>query len=261
VRYLRLYLNFLRFSFGRALEFRFDFTLKIIMDCGYYAMHLSIYKILYQNTQSLAGWREDQALVFISSVLLIDAIQMTIFASNMWMVPVLINRGDLDVYLTRPVSTLFFVSLRDFAANSFVNLLIALGIFGYTLTQLQTPFTTLELLGYLGLVVNGLLLWFALQMIFLIPVFWTQSSKGFQDIFFSMGLAMERPDLIYRGALRVLFTFVLPFGAIASMPARWFFGPETPYLLPHVIGLTVVFWGIMLWLWNQGLKAYSSASS
>ena len=45
----------------------------------------------------------------------------------MWWLPMLINRGDLDYYLVRPVSTLFFVSFRDFAANSFVNLVIATG--------------------------------------------------------------------------------------------------------------------------------------
>lgn len=261
MRYLRLYLNFVRFSIGRAMEFRFDFTLKIIMDICYYVMHLSIYQILYQSTSTLAGWREDQAMVFIASVLMLDAIQMTILASNIWMFPVLINRGDLDVYLTRPVSTLFFISLRDFAANSFINLVIACGIFIYTLTRLQTPFGVWELLGYLLLILNGLILWYALQMLFLIPVFWTQSGRGFIDIFYSLNLSMERPDLIYRGALRFIFTLALPFGVVASMPARWFFGPAEATLLPHILGVTLFFIGFMLWLWKLGLKAYSSASS
>lgn len=251
----------MRFSFGRAMEFRFDFFLKIIMDCFYYAMHLSIFKILFTNTATLAGWREDQGMVFIASVLLVDAIHMTVFASNMWMIPFLVNRGDLDVYITRPISTLFFVSLRDFAANSFVNLLIALAIFVTVLARLETPYAWWELLGYLALIINGVLLHYVIQMLFTIPVFWTQSSKGFNDVFFSLGLAMERPDLIYRGALRFIFTFVFPMGVIASMPARWFFGPETPYLTLHLFGVTAFMWGVMLLCWRRGLRAYSSASS
>lgn len=261
MRYLRLYLHFVRFSFGRAMEFRFDFTLKIIMDCFYYAMHLSIFSILYSNTSTLAGWSKDQGMVFMASVLLVDALHMTIFASNMWMVPFLVNRGDLDVYITRPVSTLFFISLRDFAANSFVNLLIAIGIFATMITRLQLDYTWGAFLGYLLLILNGVLLHYVLQMIFIIPVFWTQSSKGFNDVFFSLGLAMERPDLIYRGGLRFLFTFIFPMGVIASMPARWFFGPNTPYLTAHLLGVTLVMWIGMLTLWRFGLRAYSSASS
>ena len=261
MKYLRLYLHFVRFSFGRAMEFRFDFSLKIIMDCFYYVMHLSIFKILFNNTSTLAGWTEDQGMVFISSVLLIDAIHMTLFASNMWNIPFLVNRGDLDVYITRPVSTLFFISLRDFAANSFINLLIASAIFITTLSRLQVDYSFFNLLGYIALIINGVLLHYVMQMLFIIPVFWTQSNKGFNEIFFSLGLAMERPDLIYRGFVRIIFTFVIPMGLVASLPARWFFGPHTPYLTLHLLGITAVMWGLMLFFWKRGLRAYSSASS
>ena len=261
MRYLRLYLHFLRFSFSRAMEFRLDFTFKIIMDCLFYFVNLSFYKIIFLSTPMLAGWGQDQAMVFVSSYLLIDAMHMTVFASNMWWLPFFINRGDLDTYLTRPVSTLFFISLRDFAANSFVNLIIAVGIFGYCLSQLQMPYTTLELLSYFGLILNGWLLHYVLQMIFIIPVFWTQSGKGFNDFFFSMGMAIERPDLVYKGWLRRLLTLILPFGLIVSFPARVFFGPETPHLLLHLFGISMLFWVIMLGMWKKGLKAYSSASS
>ena len=66
--------------------------------------------------------------VFLAGIFMSDALHMTIFANNMWMLPILINKGDLDYYLVRPVSPLFFLSLRDFAANSFLNLVIASGI-------------------------------------------------------------------------------------------------------------------------------------
>ena len=243
------------------MEFRLDFFFKIVMDCLYYGVNLSFFKILFLSSPTLAGWSEDQAMVFVSSYLLVDALHMTVFASNMWWLPFFVNRGDLDTYLTRPVSTLFFISLREFAANSFVNLLIALGIFAYFLGQLAIPFTLGQLLFYLALILNGWLLHYVLQMIFIIPVFWTQSSKGFNDFFFSMGMATERPDLIYRGWLRKLLTVVLPFALICSFPARLFFGTESEGLLGHVLAVTVVLWGFMLLMWRKGLRAYSSASS
>ncbi len=261
MRYLRLYAHFLRFSFSRAMEFRLDFTFKIVMDCCYYAVNLSFFKLLFLATPTLAGWSEDQAMVFVASFLMVDALHMTVFASNMWWIPFSINRGDLDGYLVKPVSTLFFVSVREFAANSAVNLLIAAGIFAWALGNLQAPFTGAQLLGYLLLLVNGVLLHYVLQMLFTIPVFWTQSAKGFNDFFFSMGHATERPDLIYRGLLRRLLTLVLPFSLIASFPARLFFGPHEPGLLLHLVAVSACMWALMLTMWRQGLKAYTSASS
>jgi ABC-2 type transport system permease protein len=261
VRYLRLYIHFLRFSFSRAMQFRLDFCFKIIMDLFFYGINIAFYKVIFLNTPSLAGWSEDQVMVFVSSYLLIDALHMTIFASNMWWLPFYINRGDLDSYLTRPISTLFFISLRDFAANSFVNLIVAIGLFAWALTNLRMSFSFFELLFYLGLILNGWLLHYVLQMIFIIPVFWTQSNRGFNDFFFSMGVSIERPDLIYKGALRWILTVALPFSLIVSFPARLFFGPHTPHLLTHLIAVSLLMWFIMLWMWNKGLKAYSSASS
>lgn len=60
---------------------------------------------------------------------------MTLFSNNLWWLSTYVNRGDLDYYLVRPVSSLFFVSLRDFAANSFVNLLMACSLLAWTITN------------------------------------------------------------------------------------------------------------------------------
>jgi ABC-2 type transport system permease protein len=259
VRYLRLYLYFLRFSFSRALEFRVDFFFRIIMDSVYYLVNLGVYKVLFLATPVLAGWTEDQARVFVASYLLIDALHMTFFSSNMWWLPFLINRGDVDYYLVRPVNPLFFLSLREFAANSMINLFMAVGIFIWALSELQTPFTALGLAGYVLLILNGFVLHYVLQMLFIIPAFWVEGGKGFNDFFISMNIVVERPDRIFRGALRLLLTTALPFALIASFPARVFFGE--PELLLHLFVVTAGAWAVMLWLWQRGLRAYASASS
>ena len=127
-RYLSLYLHFLRFSFSRAMEFRLNFFFRVVMDIVYYAVNLAFFSIIYQHTSLLGGWTLDQVYVFVCGFLFVDALHMTVFANNHWWLPLFINRGDLDYYLVRPVSSLWFLSLRDFAANSFLNLVIAGGL-------------------------------------------------------------------------------------------------------------------------------------
>lgn len=260
-RYFRLYLHFLRFSFSKAMEFRLDFTFKIIMDILYYAVNIMFFKVIFLHTPLLAGWGEDQMMVFVASYILVDALCMTVFSSNMWWLPHHINRGDLDFHLIRPVSSLFFLSLKDFSANSFMNLLIAGGIFTYSLINYSTPFTLLELLLLLALLINGALIYYCCQMLLILPVFWTQSSRGFIDLFFSMGIAMERPDRIFKGWLRVVFTVFLPFTLIASFPVRLFLEKFDWLTFFHLMAVTAGLWMLMLFVWKKGLRAYSSASS
>jgi ABC-2 type transport system permease protein len=261
MRYLRIYFYFLRFSFSKALEFRVDFTFRIIMDAIFYIVNIGFYKILYSHTSTLAGWREDQIMVFICSYLMIDALYMTFFSSNMWWLPTFINRGDLDFYLIRPVSSLFFLSLREFSANSLFNLIISFGLMFWALIHYQDPIHPLALIGYFLLLINGSGLHYIIQMFMILPVFWTQSPRGFNDLFFSLGVAMERPDRIYKGWLRILFCFVMPFALIVSFPARLFFESFNSFIFLHLLVISICFWSLLLYLWKIALKNYSSASS
>ncbi len=106
-RYIKLYAHFLRFSFSRAMEFRFDFFFRIFMDILYYGINIGFYKIIFSHTTALAGWNEPQTMVFVAGFLVVDAINMTVFANNLWMITDYINKGELDYYLLRPVMKLF----------------------------------------------------------------------------------------------------------------------------------------------------------
>ena len=77
MRYLRIYLNFLRFSASRAMQFRAELGFRIVMDIAFYAIFLAFYKIIFSHTPSLGGWTEAQAMIFVSGFMVVDALQMT----------------------------------------------------------------------------------------------------------------------------------------------------------------------------------------
>ena len=68
LRYVRLYLYFLRFSFSRALQFRLDFFFRVGMDIIFYAVNLAFFSLLFAHTGTLGGWSMDQVLVFVGGV-------------------------------------------------------------------------------------------------------------------------------------------------------------------------------------------------
>lgn len=261
LRYLRLYLAFISFSFGRAMEFRLDFLFRILMDIIYYAVNIAFFKVLFNHTALLGGWTEPQVMIFISTYLVVDGINMTVFSNNLWWLPTIVNKGDLDYYLVRPVSSLFFVSVRDFAANSFMNLVIAVGIFIWCMVHYDAPLTAPQILLHLALIVSGTSLYYAMHMLFLMQVFWTHSSKGAASMFFIFTRFMERPDRIYVGIPRLILTTVLPFALIASYPSRLLLEGFEWSIFCHIVVVTLCAWTLLLWLWQRCLRAYSSASS
>jgi ABC-2 type transport system permease protein len=260
-RYLRLYLHFLEFSFVKAMEFRLDFFMRIVMDIIYYAVNIGFFRVIYAHTPSLGGWNESQTMLFVSIFLLIDAIQMTVFTSNLWSLPAKVTTGSLDYYLTRPVSSLFFLSLQEFAASSVVNVLIVFGIVIWALGLNSAVVTPGSLVLLTLLVINGVLLYFLIAMAFIIPVFWTHSGRGFAETFYLFTRFMERPDRIFTGTMRLFTTVLLPCSLVASFPARLFLEGFDWGVFLHLIGVTCLFALSIRWVWAKGLAAYSSASS
>jgi ABC-2 type transport system permease protein len=261
LRYLRLYGAFLRFAFGRAVQFRLDFFFRVFMDVLWYAQYLFFFDVLYAHTPTVGGWTREQGFVFTGALFVVDALQMTVFANSLWAVPTLINGGDLDYHLVRPVSSLFMASLRDFAVNSFVNLLMAVGVLVYALASYSQPLPAAHVALFALLLLAGVLVHYVLHMLSVIPVFWTQSGTGFRELFWTFDPAMARPVDVYRGWMRRVLTTVLPLGVIVSFPCRVLFEGPSLSLVAHVLAVTAIGLGVVALLWRRGLRVYGSASS
>ncbi len=260
-RYLRLYLYFLRFSFSKALQFRADFFFRIGMDVVFYVVNILFYDVIYTHTDLIGGWSREQMTVFVGGFLLIDALNMTVFADNLSNISFLVNRGDLDYYLVRPVSSLFFLSLREFAASSFVNLLTAAGILAAAIVSYHGPKPPGKVVLFILLIVNGTYLRYLVRMLTVIPVFWIHSNRGLELTFYHFVRFLERPDTIFTGAIRIILVTVLPFSLMASFPARILLEEFSWKLVLHIMTVTLLMSMAVALFWKKGLDAYSSASS
>ena len=96
LRYLRLYGAFLRFAFGRAVQFRLDFFFRVFMDVLWYAQYLFFFDVLYAHTPTIGGWTREQGLVFTGALFGVDALQMTDFVKNRCTSPSLPSSSSRD---------------------------------------------------------------------------------------------------------------------------------------------------------------------
>lgn len=260
-RYLRLYLHFLRFSFGRAAQFRLDFGFRVLMDLLWYAQYLVFFAVLTDHAPTVGGWDRDRMRVFAGALFVVDALQMTFVANNLWGFPFLVNKGDLDYHLVRPVSTLFMAGFREVAVSSFVNLLCAVGVLAWALGAYPEPLPAATVVLFAGLLVVGLFTHFALHLLALTPVFWTESSRGLRDVFWTLDQYTARPVGVYRGFVRRVLTTLIPLGVIVSFPCRVVFEGPSLGVVAHTVGAAVGAFAVLVVVWRRGLRAYGSASS
>jgi ABC-2 type transport system permease protein len=260
-RHLRLFLYCVRFSCSRAMAFRLDFFFRMSMDLTYYAANIVLFQLIYHHTSLLGGWTANQIMVFVGAYLVIDAVFMTLFSNNMWWLPQFVNRGDLDYYLIRPASTLFFLSIREFSANAFINLIMAVSILIWAILECEQDFILIDYVSFVIFLGIGSFLHYLSNLLFLTPVFWMHSARGLGLVWFTFSRFIERPDRIFTGVTRVLLTTCVPFSLMASFPARLFLEGFDWRLAIHLVIVTILFFVLTLIAWNLGLRHYTSASS
>jgi ABC-2 type transport system permease protein len=235
------------------------------MDTCFYAANFGIFKVIFLHSDELGGWNEAQVMVFMSVYFVVDAINMIFISSGMWNFPKIVNKGELDYYLLRPVSTLFFLTFREINLASVINLFMALGILVWAVLRLtndpglnhhEASFWML----LLGILFGSFFLW-AFQVLVTLPVFWTHSVEGLRGLFYNALILSERPDGIFTGWTRKTLSTVLPYSLIASFPARLFLDQNWQGSFIHLLVMVLLFSLVLRFGWQKGLRAYSSASS
>ena len=258
-RYIRIYLNFLRFAASKAMQFRSELLFRVVMDLLFYSVFMAFYEILYSHTEKIGTWNRSQALVFISGYLVVDALQMTFFADMYHSFTLLYREGALDHYLTKPISSWFFVGFRYINFGSLLNVGIAVSILIWALSQYQGTLSWQAYLVYAVLLSASAFLYFLVIFALLMTVFWTESTDGAISMYFECVNFASRPHHIFKGFVKTLLLTIVPFSVFASIPAQALFDNVGWLSVLHEFGVILLFLGLNLWLWRLGLKRYGSA--
>lgn len=259
-KYLDVYAVQIKNNWVREAVYRSNFLTSVLTDLVWIGVEFSLFGVIYLNVPTLAGWSRDQVYFFLGIFFASDALFTTFFASNYWRFSDLVNKGELDILLTKPVHPLFLALTRWQQLTAIFNLLLGLGI-------------TLKFAGPAGFAGGwrwfllpiwlgvGLLTPLLVRFTFSICVFWTERSWAFARMYYQLFQFATKPDAIYPKAIRYAILTILPFAFIGSVPARALLhgldGGE--YLL--IASVLTGFFVVNAVLWRRGLSRYQSASS
>lgn len=257
--YLSVYRKFVSTAFTQASSFRVSFFLIIIMDLFFYFSTLASVTFIYDHVEYIGIWQKPQLMFFISFMLTLDWLHMTLFSESFWMMGEHIRTGSLDFILLRPIHSIFSVFFRHFRPATMLNGAVAIFFlvkYGVALnlsplSWILTPF----------LMILGLTLLVIMEIIISVAMFWIVEGLGINFLRMQMQQLSRWPDFIYAALTRKVLTIILPVLLIGSGPVRFLYDHGDFKLLIGLMIAIIVSWKVMLILWNFGLKKYDSASS
>jgi len=261
-RNLRFIWLLIKMKLSRMMVFRFNFFMVFFADGTLFLMQLLAFEAIYSQVDSIGGWNRGQTIIFVGTFSIINALNMLVYFFGIVDLPDKIKRGELDQYLTKPVSPLLRLTFENINPGSGLLVVLSVMIVMYGVSAAGINVSFILALGYTSLVLLMTLLWYDLMLIIRSLAFLVLSAEGIQRLVEQfLELNLRIPGVLYKGIFKILFYFLLPYGIMSTIPTQF---------ITHSIGLggiitalaiVVFFTAFAIWLWKFGLKNYKSAGS
>lgn len=259
-KYANLYFAFFKASLQADLEYRANFTLRIVTDIFWYGAQVFTFEVLYRHTKFIGHWNLEQTRVFLGVLFLVDAIYMVLLNDNLERFSEKIRKGDLDLLLVKPVQSQFMMSFQRVGTANIANFLMAVAWFFWSLSNLP-DFSTPRLLWLLIMIPCGFMYIYFFRFMFACTAIIFTRSENLQFIWYNIYKLGTRPDSIYASWMKYILLTVIPVALIASVPARVLMDEPSPWLILWSLCFAPTLIYISTRFWKYCLKFYSSASS
>jgi len=260
MRYLNLWLRFAHFSLMQNLEYKANFLVDMVVEIGWSLVTLFAIEIIFYTVDSIAGWSKGEIVLVYAFYRLSSAITTIFLRKNIFRFPLLINSGEFDLYLTKPVDPLFMAMFRMVSLDRLIQVVTSIFVFMYGFSLLSYSFGMTEIVGIIILVPVVGLIRLCLEIITVTPVFWLQKLENIYDVIFTFFTPARFPRQAYPALFVFIFTYIYPVLFVGAIPVEIVF-KKAIHLIPVTFLVAVILFIFMRLFFKRALKAYASASS
>ena len=260
-RYLRLFLVQLRMSVLAALQYRVGFFTDGVLGVLWALVGVLPLMVALDHRSDVVGWNAADLAVLTGCFTIVHGIFAAFLQPALLQSMEHIRAGTLDYLLLRPVDALFSCLTTSFSIWSVLECVAGLVLIAGGLFVAGAVPEPQALLQAAAVMLSGLIALYALGVLALCLSFralQVENLTYFMEAVLDFG---RWPVSVFRGLLRVLFTYVIPLALMTTGPALALLGrPDLGNTIAALATAFVLFLAARL-AWAQSLRAYTSASS
>lgn len=260
MRLIRILGAIFSLSVRRELAFRTNLLFQLATTAISIAAEVATLGIVYTQTQTLAGWRQGDAFVLLGTFQVMGALLNTFISPNVSWFSDQVKDGKLDSLLLQPLPSIFQASLGSCSPLGLVQGVLGCIVIALGLGSASIHLTLIGLVAWLLLLICGIVIMWAFRVLIACIAFWAPGVE-LDVIYHAVWQFGRYPVSIYHQPLRLLLTYILPVAFIATFPAQALTRGIDPLLVALGILLSTLAGGLVLTVWQAGLRRYTSATS
>ncbi|MEK6896971.1 MAG: ABC-2 family transporter protein, partial [Nanoarchaeota archaeon] len=133
-KYLKLYGHTFRLAIMKNMAYPQDFIVWLIVDILWSVINLVFFKIILLSVPTISGWTFERLILPLGFIQILNAFIWGLMYGNMKEIPNDVNKGNLDLYLSKPANSQFLVSTRYLGLNLISSFLIGIFLVWYGLS-------------------------------------------------------------------------------------------------------------------------------
>ena len=260
-----LYFYFVKIWFKSRIEYQMSFFAGFFANFYCYFITYAILWVIIKKFNSIGGWNFSELTILYSFNLLSYAISGTLFWYSIYHLEDLVVSGNFDRYLLRPLGIIPQLMCTSFG-YTFLGQILVSSIFLISnfykvadLTFFNIFYLCISLIGSVFLQAGAVILVGSLS-------FWILRSKEVGAVvYYQIRNFINYPLNIYPSFLKIILTFIIPWGFINYYPCLIFLNKYNN-LYDHILGLIaplvcIIIFIISLKVFSIGLRQYSSTGS
>ncbi len=262
LRYLRLLGIQLRASTAVAMQYRFDFLVEGGLALFWTSWSLVPILVVFGNRRAVAGWSFEEALVVIGWFVVMKGILEGAVNPSLAAVVEHIRKGTLDFVLLKPADAQFLVSTQKFQPWRVVDAIAGVVVFAVAFRRLGRWPDPAHVLAAILLLGCAALILYSVWILVVSAAFFVVKVDNLSFLFVSIFDAARWPADVFRGLLRLVFTWVVPLAIMTTFPARALLGKDFgPATAASALLGAVAFAAVARLIWLRSIGRYTSASS
>jgi ABC-2 type transport system permease protein len=258
-RYPRLLALQARMSLLVALQYRLDFILQFSLGVFWSASALVPLLVLFRLRDGVAGWTWPEALLVAAFFLMVKSVLSAMIQPSAVATVEQIRLGTLDFVLLKPADAQFLVTTSRLEVARMSDFLAGLTLLGVALYQRGEPPTVTGVLLAIWIFAAGVVILYSLFVVVLSMAFLFVKIDNLSYLMASIFDAARWPATIFRGALALIFTFVIPLAVMTTYPSLALLGRvgATRFAIATAVG--VFFVALSRYAWVRAIRRYTSA--
>jgi ABC-2 type transport system permease protein len=243
------------------MQYRSDFLVEGAISLFWMLTALIPLFVAYGHRDSIAGWTFAEALLVVGWFTLLSGITEGAINPSLSAVVEHIRKGTLDFVLLKPADAQFLVSTARFEPWQSSHVVSALAIFAYAFARLGGIPSLAGIVASLILLVSATLLLYSMWILTVCAAFYVVKVDNLTYLFNSIFDAARWPVSVFKGLLRLFFTFIIPLALMTTFPAEAMLGRLAPRVLLFSVLGSLAFAALARVLWLRSIGRYTSASS